>query len=292
MKKLFFKLLHNQTGFSLTEVMVGGAILAGIAITGTKIFRDQRYAQKNVENDQHLALFHQGLIKTLSNTATCNATFKAWYGTPIPATALSIYKCDPLLSNCDNRKLDANGIVKATPPIWDITLPDRWISPQRIWKITNIEVASAVTSTGPLKLRVTYQLNPSLPNPRQVIREILISVRFNNGGGFKECVNNQDTSLNNLQNDICKTMNMNMVTSAGHIAQWNEDSQSCEMIDTGKTCPAGYVIEGIRSDGSVHCATATQNLGNDNSLNSTGPKNCPTGTKIVFTGGTFEIVCN
>lgn len=290
MKTSLNTLLKSQSGFSLTEIMVGGAILAGVGLAGTMMFKDQRVAQKQIDDDQKLVSFHQALIKTMTSTANCNATFNNRYGSSIPQGQVEIFGCSG--SACSDPKTDAGSVTRTAQPMYTYnTSGNYWTDNQRVWQINNIEVAQTVSRSGPVRLKVTYRKNPELPNPKTISKDINLNVRFNNSGGFKECTNNQESSLNNLQNDICKSLNYGQADSDGMVAKWNEDSQSCEMQTSVKSCGPGLVIEGIRADGSVHCKPATQFFNNDGSKDSNTVGPCPGQTKMIWSGGKMVIQC-
>lgn len=285
------KMLKAQAGFTLTEVMIGGGILAGVGLAGAMLFKDQKMAQKKIDNMQTLNIFHQNLIRQMNNPFNCNATFKQLGyidGTSVPAGSVnSLYLCG---SGCTDFKTGVAGVTAGAAVVTRGQFIDNFPDPSKstqLWNVNDIVIPNTVTSSGPLIVRIVYELNTAkFPNSPKVSKDILLTARFSTTGTtkFKECLNSQDSSVNNLQNDICKSMS-SLASTGSVIAQWDEATQSCKTVgDTTnklKTCPAGMVVEGIRSDGSVHCKYPTTGIG------------CPPGQtgKLKMVSGSMKVVC-
>lgn len=288
------KTLKRQAGFSLTEILVGGGILAGVGLSGALIFKNQKMSQKKIDNEQSLNVFHQSLIRSMNNPFNCNATFKqlSMIGASSIAANTSLaglYSCG---SGCSDFKSGVAGVVpNTTVPLlakgaFIDQYPDATKS-QMLWQVNDILIGQTVNATGPLIIKVVYELNPTkFPNAPKITKDILLNARFNTTGTttFRECLNSQESSVNNLQNDICKSLSS--ITSTGSVvATWDEATQSCktngDTTNKLKTCPAGMVIEGIRSDGSVHCKYPTTGI------------SCPAGQtgKLKMVGGSMKVVC-
>lgn len=300
--------MMTQAGFSLVEVMVGGGLLAGVGLAGAYMMKQQRTAQKKVDSEQQLLAYHQGLIKTLNNSQNCNATFKTWYGAAIPApTDISaINKCgavNGVAADCTatgNIKNDASAITAVTAVLTPGATA--WTDNTETWYVDKITIqanpagGANYNKTGAIPLRITYKMNPRLDANRTVLKDLYVNARFKNTGAFMECTNGQESSLNNLQNELCKTMNTNQISSAGAVVKWNEDTQKCDLVGSTasplKSCPQGYVIEGVRSDGTVHCRSVS--AGFTGASGTASPTNCATGTKTVFDTATnsFTVQCN
>lgn len=284
------KVLKRQAGFTLTEVIVGGGILAGVGLSGALIFKNQKMSQKKVDNLQELNAFHQSVIRSMNNPFNCNATFKAssqaFIGSAsIPAgTSLNgLYNCG---AGCNDFKNGAAGVSAGSA----IITKGNFIDNKLLWKVNDILIPGGVAGTGPLIIKVVYELDPNKfpsANHPKVTKDILLNARFSTTAPvqFKECLNSQESSVNNLQNDLCKSMSA--ITSTGSVvATWDEATQTCKTNGDAstklKTCPAGMVIEGIRSDGSVHCKYPSNGIG------------CPPGApyaKLKMSGGAMKIVC-
>lgn len=262
--KPFFKMLRSNSGFSLTEVMIGGGILAGVALASAQLFKDQKTSQKKIENDQKLIMFHQNLSKQMNLAENCNTTMKQFVtaGNSIPSQTIpALYRCT---ANCKdtnstaNRSFDAftAGAYTGVPML---TTGD-YIDGTETWKVAKIAVVGRST-TGNITLKLDYQTNPKVTTAKTVTKDITINTRFN-GGQFKECVNSQESSVNNLQNDLCKALNLSegIASSDGRMARWDEPTQTC-IVDGAKDCSTipGMQIDGISTDGTVHCQPITNN---------------------------------
>lgn len=265
--------------------MIGGSILAGVGLAGAYMFKNQKMAQKRIDHDQTLNIFHQNILRQMNNPFNCNATLRGFYGqASIPAnTDVTLYNCG---SGCSDLKSDAGAVSQGTALLG----PTNFIDGTQVWQVSSIKTGpNPVSATGPVVLSVTYQMNPNkFPSARSVSKQIILNARFATTGatpGFRECFNSQESSVNNLQNDICKSLTA--VTSTGSVvATWDEATQSCKTVGDStnklKDCPPGTVIEGIRSDGSVHCKQPVSGVGD-----------CPAGQTLTVTGSgpTMRIQC-
>jgi type II secretory pathway pseudopilin PulG len=97
------KFFLNSGGFTLPEVLIGGAILAGVALGSATLFQNQKKAQRSVEYDQKLAIYHSQLSRTMGTASNCNATLKSIYATPPTSIAAgnitTLFHCVPSASN-------------------------------------------------------------------------------------------------------------------------------------------------------------------------------------------------
>jgi type II secretory pathway pseudopilin PulG len=298
--KFFNKTLKSQAGFSLTEIMVGGGILAGVGLAGATLFKDQKMAQKKIDNLQTLNAFHQNLIRQMNNPFNCNATMKELgflnaSGIAANTSINYLYQCQG--TGCADFKKGIDGVSANTsaPLLQKSKFIDEGAGSTRLWNVNNIIFPQPVVATGSMIIRVVYELDPArFPNAPKVQKDILLNARFSNAGQFKECLNSQESSVNNLQNDICKSMTAISSSGSGStagagggvIAHWDEATQTCvtngTLTNKLKTCPAGMVIEGIRSDGSVHCKYPSSGL------------SCPppyTKAVMKMSGGSLKVVC-
>lgn len=253
----------------MTEVMVGGAILAGVGLAGARMFKDQRQAQSKVDQEQSVNSYHQMLTKQLQNENVCSATLKgAWNYNPTQMMAfdvVDIFDCE----TCTNTSLDYDAftVTQSATNFGE----NKWIAPfNGIWKITDISWKSVSNGTGPAVMKITYGMDPSWPGSRaqkvySFSKDINLMLRFTQNTDpnlrlFKECVAGKQSSINNLQNDICGSMTQ--VTSTGNIMVWSDATQGCVAIGTTsspvKVCTdANLVIDGINADGTVRCRSLT-----------------------------------
>ena len=150
-----------------------------------------------------------------------------------------------------------------------------WTDPlANMWRITNISWFKAPSSaTGAAVLRVTYGTDPSWPGSRakkafSTSKDINLMFRFSQNTDpnlrlFKECVSPKESSVANLQNDICGSMTQ--VTSTGNIMVWSDATQGCVSLGSTsspvKSCTAAnMVIDGINADGTVRCKMLTDGI--------------------------------
>lgn len=301
----------NAKGFSLTEVMVGGGILAGVALAGAQMFNEQKTAQKKITDEQKLTTFHQGLQKQMGLSSNCNATFKAANlanGTAIANDLAlpALYACG---SECDDtnrtngggaNKLDRKAIDVNVGNVILNTDPSTYIDAERVWQAESIihknKSGAAKTTTGPMVLRVTYKKDPRLTKGRdvKVIKDLNINTRFS-GGQFQECLNANESSINNLQKDMCNALSGGFTTTgsapATAYARWDDASQTC--IVNNKDCSAqGLVLDGVDSLGNAKCKSVVSPY-DSNIMQQNDLTTCPSGTpNLKFENGKFKVVCS
>jgi Tfp pilus assembly protein PilV len=284
----------SQRGFSLMEVMLGGTLLVGVGLAGAYMMKQQKSSQQKINYDINLAQFHQGFVKTFNMSHNCNATLKRFYDQSIPTTNTlrPIYTCTT--SACQNLTYvqdDAGSPVVSTSAPFTPSA-SAWIDDQEIWALKRFSIRGGpYTETSNISLRVTYSLNPRL-GTKNVTKEFFVNARFYNGG-FKECLSGQESSMNNLQNDFCKSMNQALLDQgSGIVASWDEATQTCVKKDNVKTCPTGETIKGVNPDGSVTCQPINSGFDGASGTQAT----CVAGQtpKAVFNPTTkaFNMVCD
>ena len=309
----------DARGFSLTEVMVGGAILAGVAVAGARLFKDQRQSQAKLDADQLLQQFHQNLTKFIQDDRNCNATLAAagWYNkTPaqvITSTFTNFYPC----SNCNTMGFNydlSNSTAAATRYIgvndWIENVNGQTNKQLGLWKVKSINWKpdfNQPLGSGTYMIRVTYKMKASgtpadpaetaagidwngtrATKTVEVSKDIALNLRFTQNAvatsrQLKDCVSPKESSINNLQNDICETMTQ--VTSTGNIMGWTDASQGCKLAGSGgapvKTCPnPGEVVQGINSDGTVHCVLLINGVDPFGDLVDPSAPSCAPGTSV------------
>ena len=310
--------------------MIGGAIIAGVALAGASLFKDQSRAQARVQYDQVLNQFHASLAKTFENSLNCNATLSPYAGlATVGATDLitDVRTCTTTSGNytrciegsspgeitsagrlavegnyidqegdgsfyslVTNPTTFASSLVLATP-----VTPSTVNTSRKAWTVTSIAPAAAVNKTGAFLLNVTYTLNPRI-GVRTIRKQISLNVRFANGV-FQECFNDQKSSISNLQNDICRSLNplsSTAIQSDGSVAYFDEVIQQCVMTANLKDCTSpGLMVEGIRSDGTVHCRSISEGFNPTPSINgASSPCSSSASTaKLEWSGGQLKVVC-
>jgi prepilin-type N-terminal cleavage/methylation domain-containing protein len=302
-----FSRASRESGFSLTEIMIGMAILAGVALAGATLFKNQSRAQARIEQDQMLSQYHSSLSKTLRNNFNCNATFK------FKADATLVGGADDIsMINLCNTSIGGNCVypadISSIQPISFIQEGD-WVdggaASRQIWTLTKIEYKnnSSLTTTGSLPLRMTYTLNPKL-GTRSVTRDTSVNLRFSSGK-FKECFNDEESTIDNLQNDVCKSfspLNSNGVVDG--LVYWDDASQTCKLkgaTTTGaavvKDCSTipGQIVNGIGSDGKVKCKTINFGAASSNADAIIDSTSCTISAsskvKLVWTGTKVKLDC-
>lgn len=297
-KRSLWNFIKAQSGFTLPELMVGGAILAGVALAGATLFKNQMDSQRRMNADQQLAMYHSNLTKTLENVHHCNATFQYLYGTAGTFnTGLEINEVRLCESNC-NLDSDAGSVVASGTPFISMgqvigTGGPTTAQQLNHWYINSITPTSDITGTGSLRLRVSYIDSTNKNSGREVKKDIIVNLRFNQAGRFMECFNNQESAVNNLSNDLCDTINSTGVSSDGRLVYWDETEQKCKLNTNVKNCTAqGMMVSGITSNGTVICRSVSTGFDPSTSVNTTSDT-CAAGEKarLVWDGTRVRVTC-
>ncbi len=264
---------------SLTEVMVGGAVLAGVGLAATNLFKNQNLAQKMLEHESNLNAYHQSLAKILSNVSHCNATLYDSRNLTSLVPVTSIKLCDTTGSSCVATNDASNTVVGVT----HLTV-GQYIDGRNVWRVTNM-VLPPVSATAPARLQVTYELTDRIAIARKITKDILLHVRFDTTGTFRGCTNQDASSVDNLQREMCSRMTG--VDSLGVPYNFfDENDQKCK---PRSVCPLlGYQLVGIKSDGAMDCRKIIDPDFNPN-VDSTD-STCVTGqARLEYDPGTLQL---
>jgi hypothetical protein len=169
-----FKTLYQEKGFSLLEVLVGGAITLGVVGSAAYLFSSQRTTQKKIDHDQDLSAYHRQLSTILTKPNNCNAIFRESAGRAnlVPFTELFICgdeeKCQRLL-DAETVKPFAQSYLKI----------DDYINDRKIWFVESISVLPPDPKTGVTTMRIGYKINPEIIHfPQKTSKEILVLPTF------------------------------------------------------------------------------------------------------------------
>lgn len=306
-------------GFSLTEVMIGGAVLGGVALAGAQLFKDRFKNESKLEHETELEIYHSQLQKALSEVGNCNATFQNSYNqTQAPVTEItSIFRC---LTNC-TEEFAANSVTRVEilregGIIYNPSAPLQFINAKRTWRIRNIGMVP-VTNTGAYYLNMEYQLFSQNADSKAVKKNILVNLRFNNGR-FISCASEKESNVESLAQAMCEVFETAPYrgTPHGPVSRWNPSLKRCQFFgsvysyaqssDTNdlnphwnsrSSCSSGYrqgnQIRGI-DQGTYPCESISYNV-DARTLIDTTESDCMGGRKPVpvYDAGTqkIRVVC-
>jgi len=289
------KILSLQSGFSLTEVTIGAAILTGVALTSAQLFKNERTSQRSTELDQKLSFYHQSLTKILNMAENCNATMKMLFPvaspvTPIPIT--TIYTCSSYCSDPNTGNLNYDAYISGSYSGSPLISVNQYIDKTDTWYVCEMNIVEGRVTSGLVRMRIGYCMNPRLKNFK-IYKDIFLNTRFSDGL-FRECIDGKENAVTNLQNDLCKTLSLGggPATSTGTIATWDEASQTCKV--TGSiTCPAGQMVDGVGADGKAKCKNMVNNTDAEALSDPSTTANCTPGqkTQVYFDNGKVKIRC-
>ncbi len=287
--KTLLQLFKREGGFSLMEVMLGGGIMAGVGLAGAKIYKDQLASQQAITEYAKLNDHHNTLKKLLSSSANCNVTIKSYVGSspaPIPSQDIgTLYTCNKHSDTAcrENGALLRNAF---TPGVY---IPNAYLDVNDFvdpgngndagyhtrWRIERMQLIGR-SNSGPVVIRMHYRGRDTANGPGKLVtKDITLSTRFD-GSNFQECIDSQESSVNNMQNTLCNTMNPGVITSTGvgHgvLAVWNPTTQQCEFTGSKSTCPPNMQVS-VGNNGVATCRSIT-NSNDATDLNGGTTANC------------------
>ncbi len=290
MIKIFKLFLKKESGFSLLEVMLGGSLLVGVGLAGSQLFKDQTVAQKRINNDQALELFHNNLSKTMSLSENCNTTMK--YILPpdksVPKIGIinSLGVCDQALGKCaDDNSPDTYGDLS-----FDAYTPHAWKykkaffinddSKMDSWQIKNMEIMDSLDHSGLVRLRVTYTTNPRVPYRKTVHKDVMLNLRLS-AGQFSECVDARESYMNNLQYELCKSLRP--------LTIWDDSKQTCKIINGSTNCSSpNEHITGFGPNSTLPCASIPSDPTAASKLVESSPIICSSSQKVKISFDTID----
>lgn len=235
-------------GFSLVEVMIGGALLVGGSLAAIKIFSDQRSSQKRIELDRVLDAHVSTLKSSLAIKTNCNLTM----GIPVGASSAP--------KSSFPSSLTAIKMIVGTNTESDLIAVSGYINDQRTHQLSAIRVVSPTSITSVVRLELDFVVRMF---GNTVTRNIFVPIKFtgNQGGADTyECLDDKMGVDKTLQKEGCEAI--------GTLGEFEADLQNCSnknvrFDSTGDfadpanlppyRCAPGQTITGMRPDGTVTC---------------------------------------
>jgi prepilin-type N-terminal cleavage/methylation domain-containing protein len=307
-------MLKNSFGFSLIEILIGVALIGGIALSASQIFKQQNEGLKYQQLVAELDTYHADLRRIIQDVNNCNASFGVddlHHPVNIGELTSSLNLCcpnglpcaiDPLTNPCSrmvDQRLALNTNIHAHLSTGDTILNNSFTVLR--WDFKDYSTGNNVpwiqnTTSGKVirrvDLRVHYRMNHNLAGPKDFIKVIPLGFHFA-GPKFQGCMTQESSAKNSLVKEICEGLNAQ--TRNKKLANWfeNEAVERCEWLDTtaSHTCPSGQVFLGINSLGDKICNPASYHL-NENDLLENSEEHCPTGTIPQLLDNGTEIYLN
>ena len=233
----------NSLGFSLVELMVGGAILAGIGLTGAQLMKGQKKTQTMIDNDLELDLIHSKITAMFSeNAKDCDATFRHLYGTNLATPITQIKRCTS--TGCANRELDASSIPAAAvnAVVFGTGVSAPALSDRTLWYIESFGAITphngqAAARTNLMILPVNYA-HRTFTN-RRITKFATIAMRFNSAGAFRQCLDGSTSTIHNISKEVCNFLGR----------PWDGENNRCAGSGVDVTCPKGSAYRGFVGTG-------------------------------------------
>ena len=303
--------LFNQSGLSMVQGLVVGAVMAGSSLVATRLIQDQKKLMKATETRGQIEQLHQMIYTTLQNREHCmqtlanNSITSAAVGNA-PRTVSAIWSKVNTSVTPAQRVFEVNdGSTMAMDKIYmngNISIKSMsFVVPQAS------DPAGQNVITYPSRLRVTYsRMESKNANLRTkegygaklITKDIAIVLQRNTtSGNIDGCYAVQlgDTTNgvtvegnNNLNQEFCSNLG-----KGGSLYIW--DSQANKCILKNNVCPDKYVFAGINSTGNAMCYPLNNYL--NHMIDTSTISNCNTssgGTVALTTDslGRVKITCN
>lgn len=235
-------LFPSQKGFSLVEMMVGGALLAMVGLGAVTVFDGQRKEQRKLDQSRELHDYHKTLTHIMMSAENCTQTLSEYVSQPLTDQEIKAMKC----VDCVDGKTD---------PI-NFAVIGSYSDLREIWRITGMKLARTNASVvGPYKLRLTYELNPRFEaTERKQTRDIVFNVKLNDQGGFLECYDARSSNISNLIGNICLGFSDFGNSTEGTLMIWDKSQETCfPRPPTVKACDNNSLVVGVNEKGIVNC---------------------------------------
>ena len=281
-----FLIPSNQKGFSLAEVMIGAALMGGVALITAKLMGDQAASQAQFKARSEMAKMTSALEAALNNTDTCKRVLG---GVTYALTGTSM------------------GTAGTDAAVLQYTLPDRpavkvllgendygdFIVPNAGIVIKN-SVYDTPAGGSMIDLNLSFMVKQrgflvrgSNPDAPDLIRKsIPIVVQTDNLGGGNFRIRECGPVLGDANVDAKRKMCDSLI--AANVAIWN--GTRCELISV--KCPFGQIAIKMTSLGGIICADIKdqvnlQDLFDMSGVDCAGKPNL----RIDNVGGKFKINC-
>ena len=317
----------NQFGFSLIEVMVAGALVAGLGLLGARIFSQQSEQVKLVETQELLNTYHDNLRTLLTDEYNCNAMLAG--SGPVssinvnPTTFTEINICCPGGPSTNPRCEVAIGSQSCRDPLSITSMnksailskvaPNNFTDNTRKIRVDDIRFydpdpgarayVTSLTGTSDkmYEMHLNYTLMHIQGGVASVRKIIPLALRFNDKGIFKGCTTERSASNLTSLKEMCLSLNGVIRTDGSpgtELTNWVENADGtgrCVSSDTrlSHNCPSGQVLVGIKSTGAPICRTTVEWT---NPADMLGGGSCTSGTTLRLVHDTatnkIRLECN
>jgi hypothetical protein len=279
-----------QSGMSLLEVMISGAMLAGLALVGAELFKGQSSAIKDVIDRSELDNYHNMISAVISDARNCNANLANSIGFPtVSLSNTQFLKCcpnqvsnpnctlaaDSCLGGTSIQNTDVQTLAPFVPTGTDPPPGTKGGFTLRGAELLNAAESGSVTApsgTGVVKaiLLVEYRLlhremNSGI-NAGIVKRKIPLYLKFS-PDKFIGCVDGESGSKNTLQQELCRTF--------GDQADYDPETDKCKLNSLSTSDCYPLISAGFDTNGNPVCSFADL-------IDSNGSTNCQNASSVGF----------
>lgn len=268
----------SSAGFSMIELMIGGALIAMVASMGVSLFKQQNSNVKHSQSLSDLDVFHNMLRRDFLDTRHCSASLANFYRHPTGIGQInSIERCGNLVaetcmvgSSAGNKVLVEKGqkILNGNFLVKNIIVNAPPSSPYQGANLTGRGLRV-------LNVNIEYESLKKLDAGRKPqLRSMMTYVQFNNAGQLTKCSSEALGTSNTLHQSMCGLFDQT-------IASYNPETNTCELKSpTNDQCKdAGQTYVGMEYNGTPICEPFDDES-NFNKLISTRPEDCRGRKKI------------
>lgn len=267
--------LLSQRGVSIIQALMVSAVLAGMALVGTSLLKDQKMAQKGTQTADDITLLHQLVTSIIQDKKHCTATLLANQPQLTAGNWKSVSTGTPITSIVT---VTASG--SASPLISSQVLP----SGQRARYMNgNIEVTGIRINYSQRRFEIDYErVNKS--TTAKVVTKTIPDLTFKLESSVDTCYTDSETANNNVGSQFC--------TSLGDLFVWNPTIKDCILRE--QVCANDEVFIGVSSLGKAICRNTANYADWQNLLDtsaSCNPTAANTNVSLQVVGGKIRIVC-
>ena len=271
------KMKLGSDGFSLMEMMVGGAILIGASLAAVKMFSDQKISQRKIELDRILDAHISMLKMTLAAKTNCNATMQT--GSIVNCTLVHGPAFVAPCSKAINNMATINSLISDFPTTLnaikstsgDVVTVGSRINDQNTHVLNSIAVVNP-GQTGLVRLNLDYR---AVQFGTTIRRSLFVPIKFSADGTY-ECMDDKMGVEKTLQKEGCEALGVYGDYAADAQDCANRNIKALDSAGVGQfSCPAGNDVVGVRSTGEVICATVNSHfIPNSNTVSPTPATGC------------------
>lgn len=204
------KIKLGNKGFTLVEILVAAALVAGLAVVMMNIFKQQSFTQKKTEAGFELSTLQQSINNTLLNTASCIDTLNDFPNIQAPGLTLSRIK-ERNGGDAFKTGVSYGNLVE----IQSINIVNVLLDP----------VTPSGKRFGSLELEFTFRKTSKiLANTANTTKsKFKINIETNAAGNVQNCYSALESAVDTAKDETCVAIG----------GTFNDVTQKCDLVNFG-----------------------------------------------------------